>query len=296
MNVLEVRLLTAEFILDLVDDFALRRALAGARPRPMGALRASLTALAPSGGAREVFPTAPELVLLRNPSGFDLFFGGLRWPDGVARRPLRRPLEDGSYELRIESAYYQVRSETVTLPRPLSPPRTLLLPGFAYPFPDGATVLRGTVQAADGQGAEGAVVTSGGSSAPYRTDSTGQWALVFPQVPSSGVVTVVYTLPDARTQSTSIPLLAGRDSNLSATALRGEVLDGGAGPRSAKVRVEGFSEVPVRPDGAWTYIFGIDQPATRVDVTAVLADGRQMMVTNNNVTPRSTRVVPSIPF
>jgi hypothetical protein len=295
--------LTAVFILDLVDDFARQRALSGPHPRPFGPLQVLLTARTLTTGVREVFVPPRELITVRNPSGFTLFFGRFRTPDRVRRLPL----PDGLYELRIESAYYQAATVTVTVPRPPPlpsplpdpyPPLTLLQPGFDYPFPAQTTLLRGSVQLPDGRGEPGArVLTSVAGVRPYVTDAVGQWALVFAALPRPTRVAVVYRRPNAPDQRAVVTVTPGAVTSLRATALLGQVFDGprGAGGATIGVSVSPVT-VPAQADGRWTYVFAIDQPAAVTDVTAVLPNGRQQTVRGVAITPRRTTVVPAIRF
>jgi hypothetical protein len=298
--------LTAVFILDLVDDFARQRALSGSHPRPFGPVHVLLMARTLTTGVREVFTPPRELVTVRNPSGFDLFFGQSRSADGVRRLPL----PDGQYELRIESAYYQARNVTVAVPRPPPvpqpqpnpppdpyPPPTLLAPGFDYPFPQGTTVLRGSVQLPDGRGETGVRVLTTVGTAPYVTDATGQWALLFPAITQPTRVTVAYRRPNTPDQRAAVTVVPGAVTSLPATALAGQVFDGPRGAGGATVQVGGFAPaVPAQADGRWTYVFAINQTAANADVTAVLPDRRQQTVLGVAITPKRTTAVPAIRF
>jgi hypothetical protein len=289
--------LTALFILDLVDSFARQRGLSGNHPRPFGPVRVLLTARTPVGGTREVLTPPWELIMVRNESGFDLFFGDFKAAGGVRRWPL----PDGKYELRVESTYYQAAVLPVDVSRSAPAPNpqpTQLAPGFAYPFPTGTTLLRGSAQLPDGSGEPGVrILTSASGVVPYVTDAAGQWVLVLPVLAQATQVVVAYRRPNKPDQRAAITVTPGATASLPATALEGQVFDGprGAGGATIRVRVSPIA-VPAQTDGRWRYVFAIDQPAAVTDVTAALPDGRQQTVSDVAITPKQTTAVAPFRF
>jgi hypothetical protein len=307
MTALDIRRLAPEFVIDLVDGFALLRKLSGEAPRPFGWLRVLLSAFTPTGGLIQNLATPPELVLTPNSSGFLLFFGRVVDP---GRSPRRLPLPAGSYDLIVESQYYQTANISASLPRqPHSPnvPQVKLAPNYDYPFPVGTSLLRGSVLQADGTGIAAATVSIDvPNSLTYRTDQSGQWALEVPitvpdpppQDPPTADVTVTYHTSGAPDQvARRVRAVFGISNSLGATALQGMVTSGGIGIAAAAVAISSFATtVQTRVDGSWSYFFEIDQPAGVVDVTVTLSDGRSQTITGVSIVPRTTTLLPPVSF
>jgi hypothetical protein len=307
MTVLEYRRIAADFVLDLVDGFALQRGLLGEVPRPFGWVRVLLLSLTPNGEARQVFQPPLELDLVRNTSGHYLFFGRVFRPGYPARR---LPLPAGTYELQIKSQFYQPFDLSADLPTALqSPnlPQVELAPNDNYPFLDGTTLLRGSVVRTDGTGVAGATVSlSVAGSGDYQTDGSGQWTLAVPvtlpdpppKTPPTVLLTVTYKTSGGPDQlAKNVAAVYGKQTSLAATALRGQVLSDGVGVAGASVAVSSFATtVPTQVDGSWAYFFGIDQPDAVVDVTITLPDGRSQTITGVSVVPRTTTPPQTVNF
>jgi hypothetical protein len=303
VSVAEMRTLTAAAVFDVEDRYARERGVRGPHPRPIAPVRFRVVARITAGGPVEVDPEL-ELDIVKNHSGFDLFYGGAGPVGGERRR-----LDDGTYAVRVLSGgiYQPVERADVVVPAPAPPYQFDLEPGYAYPFPSGAasargaapTLLRGGLQGPDGSSIAGARVEVAGTTRTYTTDQAGQWVLVFPANQASGAVTVRFELPDGTvTNVPGVPVVAGRDSALAQTALRGSVTttDGIAIP-GATVTVGGQpGETLSQVDGGWFYFFRPDQPGTNVTVTATLPDGRSQSRVGVPVQPRSTVVVQSFRF
>jgi hypothetical protein len=324
-TVRELRLLRATLVFDLRDGFVSGRGLAGAVVRPLEPVRFLLLRREGAGGP--VFDPPLDLHVLRNPSGYHLFFDAYRQPErprGQTLRPdrsLRRVvLPDGVYRLRIESRFYQPVELTVDVPMvdPRRPRRLALQAGHAYPFPGtlplrlevpqtqpcsrrprgrGPTLLRGSLHAADGSGVGGAQVDVEGTTDSYRTGASGDWVLLFPETQPSGPVTVRVRPPAGPT--TRVPgvcVVQGRETSLVETALRGWVQDNrGMGIPDVTIRVAGRAATSrTGQDGGWFYYFPFNQASAVVRVTAELADGRRSAPVETRVEPRATVVVPTI--
>jgi hypothetical protein len=246
-----------------------------------------------------------ELDVVHNAAGFGLFYGNA----GPAGADTPRRLDDGTYVVRVLAGgvYQPVERPDIVLPTPSPAYGFDLDPGYAYPFPSGAasahgaapTLLRGGLQAPDATGIAGARVEVAGTTRAYTTDEAGQWVLVFPEGQASGPVTVRIELPDGTViNATGVPVVAGRDSVLSQTALRGTVMTTDGVPiAGATVSVGGQpGSTRSQMDGGWFYFFRPDQTATAVTVTATLPDGRSLSRGGVPVQPRSTVVVQSFRF
>jgi hypothetical protein len=300
----ELRRQTAILIFDLEDRYARERGVRGRHPRPIGPIKLCVVGRM-VGGVRQVIDPSLELVVRRNASGYHLFFGVVRLPDGTSHEAA---LAAGTYVVRVESRFYQwAEREDIVLPESETPYFFDLEPGYAYPFPSesslpggrGPTLLRGSLHRPDGQAIAWVTIQVVGQSNTYRTDDTGQWALVFPDTQPTGNVTVRFELPDGTVENVAnVPIVQGRETGLAQTALRGWVLtDAGVGIPRATVRVSGYpAQTTTGSDGSWFYYFGLNQPADTVSVTAVLPDGRSRTQSNVLVQPRATVVVPTIRF
>ncbi len=299
MIAFELRRFSAPVIVDLVDDFALRRGLQGEHPRPIGGLSYTIPARV-VGGVRTAIDPPIVPVIIANPSGYALFFGATR--PGPVRRGRLAP---GDYILRVESPAYQAAEIALTIPdlpgSAIAPATTSLEPGYAYPFPDGTTLLRGQAVATDGSGISGvAVSVQGQANGPtYLTDATGVWALDFPATTASGPVTVVLQPPTGASSTVAANLVAGAEVVLLATALRGLAFEFDGRPATgATVSVSGqAATVAVGPDGSWTYLLPASPPPpATVTLTATAADGRVVTVPNIPITASATKTLASIRF
>jgi hypothetical protein len=202
----ELYRLKAVQIFDLEDHYAREQAGRGRHPRPFGPIKFYAVGQVVNLSRRDFYEPL-ELVVQRNPSGYHLFFGVIRLPNGEKRRSY---LADGTYMIRVESRYYQRDEWRVTLPMsdPKVPTFFDLLPGYMYPFPKastlsgglGPTLLRGGVYDANRQGiARITVEVVGKEHIAYLTDESGQWVLVFPDDPDDPPpdnVTVRFKLSD----------------------------------------------------------------------------------------------------
>lgn len=158
-RVIEHHNLAASLIFNLLDSYARSRLGPRSMPRPYEPLRFFLLArLLPE--PREDYTPPRELAIIRNPSGYHLFFGEELLPSqarnrgqgkGHARRRLE--LRPGSYLVRITSPFYQTEERNLLLPVPnlnssdpgnpdpaLRDPMAqytfAMRPGYAYPFPE----------------------------------------------------------------------------------------------------------------------------------------------------------------
>jgi hypothetical protein len=309
----EYRTLAATRVFDIVDDFARQRGLAGARPRPIGSVRIFLIA-DHTPGLNRVFPVPTEFVLTVNDHGYAISFGRLLQADGTERAVA---FGGGPYLLRVRSDYYQVSDfDHVELPATQAQPEPyemVLEAGYTYPFPVASTpptaqvgnsvtnalaLLRGAALAPDGSGVADAVVTAP-TATQYRTDTDGQWVLVFADgAPASGLVDVTVTAPGAGAVTVPrVTVTPAGEAVLPQTALRGRVLAPGTDPATAVVLVDGQpGQGGVRSDGVWAYYFPLTQAATTVTVTATLPGRGTMTVPGVPVTPRSTTAVPDFSF
>jgi hypothetical protein len=296
-------------IFDLVDRYARDRGMRGTHPGPVGSIK-FMARSQEVGGTLQDLTVPLELLMQRNNSGYYLFAGKVKLPDGTLRQNLLDP--GTSYQVQMQSQFYQEAAKTVTVFDPDNPPpdpvnqvkatAILLEPGYAYPFPEGRlTLLRGSVHHTDGRGLAGATVEVAGVSNQYITDESGQWVLIFPDTQTTGQVTVHFVLPDGPGASIPLPnvdLVRGRTTGLAQPGLRGEVrLASAAGIPDARIEVSGFAEASsTDKSGRWWYYFGLNQPQATVQVTANLPDGRSLKQYHIQVRPRATVVVPTFRF
>lgn len=313
MSSIEYRSRTATRVFDIIDGFALQRGLAGARPRPIGQVQLFLIA-DHTPGAGQVFATPPELLLTASNGGFSISFGLVRQPDGSQ---VAGQFGAGPYLLRARSDNYQVTDfDNVFLPATAGQPEPyemVLAAAYTYPFPVTATapsvevggttsaalaLLRGAMLAPDGSGVVDATV-SAPSSIPYRTDTDGQWVLVFTDgVPAAGLVDVTITAPGTGpVVVTGVAVTPGGEAVLPQTSVRGRIVAPGADPSAAVVQVLGQpGQAGVRGDGVWAYYFPPAQAATTVTVTATLPDQPSVTAPGVQVIPRTTTTVADMRF
>jgi hypothetical protein len=296
----ELRHMRAVLVLDPEDAYARERGITDRHPRPVGPLGFRLVARM-VGAERQDLVRPPELAVSPTASGYFLWYGLERLPNGRRRR---LPLPDGTYVLRVESALYQpAERDDIVLPA-AAPYRFDLRPGYAYPFPTGTlpggrgpTLLRGTYRAPDGSGIDGATVVAPGHSDSCSTDGTGQWVLVFPDTEPTGQVTVRFTHGGAAEEATGVAVVGGRQTGFADTVLRGLVLTRGVGVAGATARVAGHPGVSsTASDGSWAYFFPPSLAQDVVDVTARLPDGREQTHTGIQVRARQATEVPDFSF
>jgi hypothetical protein len=201
----------------LIDGWARDQGLWGPAPLPLGRTSYFLFAAVDAAGNEREFPHPTRLIVTRNASGYDLFFGHVCPPDKIRRRGW---LPDGTYRLRVESDYYQRFEQQVDVSTPKGtqrlavPHEWVLQPGYAYPFGEslplgkaqvgpgpctaatfpgarGITLLRGVERDAQGKGiADAKVEAVGLPNVSYQTGANGQWVLVFPRGQRTGPVTI----------------------------------------------------------------------------------------------------------
>jgi hypothetical protein len=299
-------------ILDLRDEFAAGRTLAPAPPRPFGPVQLRVVARLDGAERQELDPPL-DPVVRENPSGYRIWFGEVRSPEGG-----NHALPGGRYALTVESWYYQPLELEVELPPPedgrfaeTPDPFTLnLLPSYGYPFPRaarGTTQLLGSLHGRDGTGQPDALVRSAPAVNDYRTDETGQWMLAFADDQPSGPVDVEIELPERPAVTVPAELRRGAQATLAQTSLRGAVrTEAGYGAATATIGVSGQVDASrSRPDGSWSYYFDPDfapDPAdpsadvTTVDVTATLPDGRTLTQPDVTVRRRASTPGPIFDF
>jgi hypothetical protein len=324
----------AALIVDAEDSYARELGTHGAHPRSIGPVRYSIPAEMVAG-VRVDLPEPLELMMVHNPSGYEMFFDLVRFPDGSKRREQLGP---GTYVLRYESpdtGFYQ-RGEITNLaipqPRGVSLPVDLM-PGYGYPFPGpgtyatgrGPAIVQGTLFDAAGNGIPGVhilvtpppvirvpnnpVVNRPWPFSEYVTDEGGQWTLVIPRaadypppqpgIPPGNTVTVRFAFPASPpTDLANIPFGAGVPSSLNQAALRGTVLRAGGGPiPGATIAMSGEPDTTTTgTDGEWVHYFGLNQANAVVNVTATLPDGSKQTQNNMPVQARQTVWVPAFRF
>jgi hypothetical protein len=145
---MEVLVTELSLAIELIDDFTDRQ--------PIGEIK--------------VVVKEQNIQALRNRSGYHLFLA----PD----------LPEGDHKVQVRSLYYFDEKTNVTLPleTPQSPVKIILKPKPSYPFPSGATLLRGIVQGQDGSPVSGATVTAKlteGKEVSNQTSEKGEFALYF---------------------------------------------------------------------------------------------------------------------
>jgi hypothetical protein len=322
---------SATVILDVEDAYARSRGVAGAHPRPFEPLDFLVVERVVNQAQRPITPPL-RLVTRRNPSGYHVFSGDVRYPDGSTRRGVLAP---GEYVVRVEAPAYQTAEHQLDLGSPGTPQTISLEPGPAYPFSGvvafrppvgrpfnctsveapgdhGPTMLRGSLLTSDGRGRVEATVEAVGSSGPFAVDPGGQWLLRFDDGQPTGKVVVHFGLPrtNAAGEITRDPVghpvldfvdvpdvcvVRGCQTSLSQTALRGRVVRASGVGADARVRVVGFaSAAHTRTDGSWSYYFDPGQPATTVTVVAVAEDGASRSQPNVPINPRTTTDVPTM--
>ncbi len=328
MHVMQRRVLMPTMLFDLEDRYARERGVRGLHPRPIEPVTFWLVGQI-VGGNRQEFDRPLPMTIVRNPSGYHLFFGAVKQSTGADRR---LTLADGTYIVRVQSLFYQTieRADIVVpMQNPNDPASSApyhfdLEPNYAYPFPNtdplrlegvqatcggstmrggrGSTLLRGGVHLSNGEGLAGATVQVVGQSNVYRTDATGQWVLWFPDDQPTGMVVVRVTMPGGRTVDVpDVCVVHGRETSLFETALRGWVQRAGMGVLGATINVSAaagpLGSTSTGKDGSWTYYFDLLQAEETVTVTAILPDNQARLVSQPlQVRPRATLMVPTFHF
>ncbi len=283
-------------VLDAEDAYARELGTHGRHPRPIGQVRFSLVGRI-VGGVRVPFDESLELVSVRNPGGYELFFDTVRRVDG---RQQQTDFANGTYVLRVDAPdtrfYQHLERADLVLPMGRGTSFSLdLLPGYGYPFPApgtfrsgfGAGLIRGSFVNAEGEGIAEATVSITPQpqiqvpGAPptmrpwfygqYLIDSTGQFALVVPDaqaypapqpgLPAGNTVDVRFTNGAVSTTVLGVPFVKGAETTLQQTALRGTVLRRGLGIANAQVRVQGEPTAAItRENGTWASYFALNRP------------------------------------
>jgi hypothetical protein len=325
VTVYERHTLTALLILDLEDAFARSHGRLGEHPRPLEPLRFFLVQRDIQGILTRFNPVV-ELDVIQNASGFHLFFGrekihGTR--GAISTRALDLP--PGRYTLQVRSPLYQTAEESFELPignandpSIIRNYRLDLQASFAYPFPDisplgqqaagdcrngrfiprrGPTLLRGVLLDTGGKGVEGAQVRIANRTNTYITDSSGQWVLWFRNPPPTGPVEVLTKAPGQDEQSISdVCVVAGYETTLHQTALRGWVRKGTQPHPGALITVQGFPGQAVSDKhGGWAFTFPFTQTPQEVTVNAEIR-GMPAQTRTARLVPRASVVVNPFQF
>jgi hypothetical protein len=329
VRILERRMLRAVMAFDLSDGFpALRGHFdelpPGGQPRfiaqqrPLGPITMRL--LRRTAPDPIAYTPPLEMVIERTSAGAALFFGRHRLPGET--EPRRVHLPDGRYTVRIASPFYRTQEREVVVngDDPPPPETVVLLPSWGYPFAEvaplridgtdpadcaarppgnGPTLLRGTLAAVDGTPLSGAIIATADAAdaAPYETDESGQWVLVFRDTRPSGARALTISRPNALDETVAgVCVVRGRVTSLTQTALRGSVRAAGVPVTGAVITLNSRPEaVPSGIDGSWTHVFAFSQPEGPVTVTAQLPSGEQAEQ-QIHVRPRATVVVPAFRF
>lgn len=324
-TVYERNTLTANLILDLEDAFARSRGRPGDHPRPYEPLRFFLIDQDLGGGSNSIAPPI-ELEMIRNPSGYHLFFGRqiLRGVRGeISTRVLDLP--PGKYTLRVTSPLYQTVQKTIMLPignandpSVISRYQVDLQASYAYPFPDayslgqpstndcsngaftprrGTTLLRGVLLNTDGGGLAGTTIRVASRSNTYTTDSSGQWVLWFIEPQPTGPVDVLIQVPDQPAQQVQdVCVVQGHETSLHQTSLRGWVRRGALPIKSAVITIQGINGQSISDNhGGWTYVFPFSQAAQEVTVSARV-QGLPVQTRMVTLISRSTVIVDPFQF
>lgn len=126
----EVRLRTADLIFDIVDGYARARGMGETDPRPIVPLYFYAIARIVNGVEQPINQPF-QLVMTRNLSGYHLFYGTVKMPDGVTREKVLAP---GQYIVLIDTVPYSppqagrgvprlYQPETITVELPMPDPR-----------------------------------------------------------------------------------------------------------------------------------------------------------------------------
>jgi hypothetical protein len=123
----------------------------------------------------EIEFTLNEKEAIKNPSGYYLFLD----------------LPPGNYKLKAQSQYYLDWEEDKSLPVLGEPSITITLkPNPWYPFPEGATLIRGMVKDADGKPVSEAVVRIIGKEIENSTTEQGEFVIYFKKLKEQDIIKV----------------------------------------------------------------------------------------------------------
>jgi len=112
---------------------------------------------------------------LVNPSGYYLFLD----------------VADGNYTLKVQADYYFSQEQDVTLPLSGEPVIELTLkPTPAYPFPRGATLIRGIIRDTDGKPVSGATAEVIGKEIENKTTEEGEFVLYFKNLTEDDIIKI----------------------------------------------------------------------------------------------------------
>lgn len=305
-------------ILDLQDQFARKRGLAGAHPRPLGGFKFLLVAMTDAVTHTSVTLSSPlEMNVTQNPSGFFLFFGMVKARDKSTRHA---GLRGWPWTIRVESDYYQ--DFEMTLPASPDPfasgPAASgamshivlpLVPAPNYPFPDEPPDhpggrLRGALRNPDGTPAAGVQVqaldgTGAARSEMAVTGRDGQWVLVLPTLPPDGSLTVRFTFPDGTVKdATAVRVVGGRENNFAQAVLRGQVRRKNAAVAGAVIAVSSLKGVQTLTDadGNWIFYLDVSEAGGRATVAVQLPGKSAKKSSTVTVVPRGAVFVPAFEF
>ena len=325
ITILERHILTALLILDLEDAFVRSRSRPGDHPRPLEPLRFFLVQK-DINGTVTTFDPPIELEVIRNSSGYHLFFGRQKVYAAHGKTSTASlVLPQGKYTLRVTSPFYQTVERKFHLPiGNANDPNIFnnyhldLEASFAYPFPDvlplgqvavgsctetvftpqhGPTLLRGVLLDAGGNGLSGARVRVINKTNIYTTDSTGQWVLWFKDTQPTGPVELNVEIPTQPVQLVNnVCVVQGRETSLQQTALRGWVRQGSRPLPGAVVTVQTFpGQAVTGRNGGWIFTFPFSQGAQTVTVIAQVP-GRPAQNRTVNLVPRASIVLDPFQF
>jgi hypothetical protein len=316
LTVWERRITSATLVFHLVDRWARDRQTAGSSPLARGPIRYRIVAIE-AGGQRTDLEPPFDMMMVRNASGYDLWFGLVGGGD-------RYPHPPPSLVIEIASNRYQ-RVETVVanLPVPGVPQQFALEPGYAYEFPratsipgaTGPTLLRGTLLEPDGTGVGGASVrvspAPANQPAPnptYVTDGTGNWVLPFDDaVQTTGTANLEVTFPGPQVVNVpGVTITRGDTRSVRQASLAG-ITRGATGAPLPGVAIT-LSAVPgisttSDADGRWELWLPIEQfpppPAPApppAAVTATPPQGATLQEPSVQIQPRATTTVDPFVF
>lgn len=290
----------------IIDGFLQARGTHGPFPPPIAPLTARLVARATGGGEA---PLDPPIVLRSITRGWGVFV----FPDeGIVGTNLAMRIPPDRYRLTIASDIYQTDSRLIDWPTdPSAMPVVVLMPGYAYPFPDltivsnQLTLVRGSVMASGAATPiEGAIVSINNPQPPNAwpfascvTGMTGGWVLAaMPLGVGSPAfdATLHFVLPDGSAFDIApLRINPGLDNSLPPTALRGSVLStSGAPMANATITLAGIAgKSKTDANGDWMFNLSPTQRAARAVITATLPSGRNQSQ-NVQIQERTTVFVP----
>lgn len=321
------------WVLGALDLFAAARMTKKAIPPVLGDVSFIITRRLSAPAT--VYDPPLELVSWTNASGYFLFSGEVRKPGRLNTVMLGR----GQYRLRVESEYYQtIETPNIQFPNDLIwPPPELenqtiydktrdlqLIPGPAYPFPEGlskprdliVTVLRGSLFSAGGAPLKDVKIELTAPALPNRfqvfstcqTNAQGDWVISFVETariadnenPPDFANSKIKVHVPAGAYEFPLEIKPGQENAVRQTALRGRVVKpGGIGLPGIKITTTVESgESLTKADGQWFFYYQLRQskegdPLINVTVEAKAPDGKTKSV-NTQIKPGATSVVPAI--